>query len=93
MKKKKLLSVICAMSMMASPQIMTAYAAGNVSEPAAAVSAAEQTAEYTEATVDGGAATTITANAENTADTCYTFDESTYLGFISTFPSFEFSIS
>ncbi|MBP7186982.1 MAG: BspA family leucine-rich repeat surface protein [Ruminococcus sp.] len=76
MKKKKLLSVICAMSMMASPQIMTAYAAGNVSEPAA-VSAAEQTAEYTEATVDGGAATTITANAENTADTWYTFDEST----------------
>lgn len=35
MKKKKLLSVLCAMSMMTSPQIMTAYAVGNVSEPSA----------------------------------------------------------
>lgn len=53
MKKKKLLSVLCAMSMLVSPQMTNVHAVGNVSEPAAAVSAAEGTDEYTEVTVDG----------------------------------------
>jgi len=53
MRKKKILSIICIISMLISLQNINACATGNASEPTTEIIASDEADKYTEITVDG----------------------------------------